>query len=848
MSPVTPRYLVDRVPTVEVKGVAWTELVERSVKIFSPDEASRRIVRMVSDTLSLKTIHCDTFFESLTEDIRFPFGSASNVLVKVSNCQDRGGWGRGEAGSGGVGVAFPSQGGREGKPDMEWREKIIERIQYCLDQASRMIECYLLAAESLGLPTKGSFNKTFLCYAVYSFEGRLEKVLKYKTARLLSLALEQKELPESVPLHRWDRVNYLLGGQLGRRIYRTCEARAGRRPAVVLAYTFYQSKRGSLPVDQRFIQNALLKHHKLICDPRPDETGEEEKILHSHAQQVRRTVREAYSGFRRGPVRGKIPSFGSCVENSRSQAGAFGQLVNKGTHPRPILGPAEGYLSHFVCWRDQIAEYRVPGWWWQEDVEPDLWQNPHDGGPIDCIPVPLCEPFKVRVITRGQAKAYHIAREHQSPFHRGLSRRAPFRLTQGPLNQYHLEDLLSKIPVATDNHGVWVSGDYSSATDNIHPYLSEVCMEEMCKVLRVSWHHRMMLLKALTGHHVEWVGTDDGRADAAQEWGQMMGSPVSFPVLCIINAAITRRYMENMQKRVIPLIHCPMLINGDDILFWLSDESQYEGWKDYVAVAGLEPSVGKNYVSDRFVVINSEIWELKKFRDFFGSTRWTSVDRLKVLNLGLLRAEVKSKSSFAAEKTLFGSHHMQRDSLRQKAFDLLEGLQEEYHDRFMTLFIRGHREHLESLPEGMSWWVHPSYGGVGLPVTREVDITFEQRRIATFFHLGGLAALRHKVSVSAAIPAFLKASLCTAHQCLDALGSPVRVGEEVDSFGFFSHALCSFLEHSCDPTDPQGLSELRESWESLKKRSRKSWGNPLSFRKCTQGPTEFWGYPGLKRA
>ncbi len=52
----------------------------------------------------------------------------------------------------------------------------------------------------------------------------------------------------------------------------------------------------------------------------------------------------------------------------------------------------------------------------------------------------------------------------------------------------------------------------------------------------------------------------------------------------------------------------PVRVNGDDILFKCNTEF-YEGyWKPAITPIGFTLSAGKNYVSDRFLTVNSEGW------------------------------------------------------------------------------------------------------------------------------------------------------------------------------------------------------------------------------------------------
>jgi len=719
---------------------------------------------------------------------------------------------------------------------------------------------------------------------LYGLSGRLEKVLKYKTAWILATALKQGELPEAIPLWPGDRVEYLLPGKMGHGLLRMLRQRSGRIATVRLAQDIYFAKRGSNQVGDRFIEESLLKHHKLLTEHEEIEVGE------GLIQAIRETTRSVYtvldapfvadpdprrpiktdvlqddddSGvsddevefcrcadpdyygddswdrsctmpFRKHEVTpgwGKVPTFGSCVENPRGKGGAFGFLVgNDGLG----LVPREGYLLGYMRCTWKVVEIRVP------DIDgeyrfSEIRRAAQTSDVIDCLPVALCEPFKVRVITRGSAVPYHLCRAYQPMIHHRMASVEPFHLTMGPLETIHLERLLAKASRFDRTHGgFWVSGDYESATDNLHPDLSEHCMDVICEELSIPFEDRIILQKALTGHEIGWVGQDENRYSARQNWGQLMGSPVSFPVLCLVNAAITKCWYERVFGRKFRLSELPMLVNGDDILFWCPGKDEYAYWKEMVTSAGLKPSLGKNYCSDEYLVINSEISRIKKCIDWFGSEQWILVERLPSLNFGLLFGTTKSGSSHHMEKTVYGSHDLQRDSLRMRAHDWIAGYPEDQ-DLLMSVFISYWKDLLHSVPKEMSWWVHPKFGGLGLPVTRNVEITGRQRKLAAYLWTTG-DSLK---GLGQPIPEFTDAYMRDWSSALREVGCVVERGGKFSTESF--RTLKYYMGLGFDPTDPQGYSALLKVFNKYWKSSKSHWSKELSFRKCVAGPDREMG-------
>jgi hypothetical protein len=215
----------------------------------------------------------------------------------------------------------------------------------------------------------------------------------------------------------------------------------------------------------------------------------------------------------------------------------------------------------------------------------------------------LPEPLKIRTITAGPESAYYTASYLQKFVHGALRRHDVFRLIGQPLA---LSDMHRTFFRPLQAGEFFVSGDYKSATDLISARLSNVCAREWCQATGIPAHLEELFVTALTGHTVQ-----QGKKVGQQANGQLMGSPVSFPVLCIINAALTRYALEVRYDTVgkTPLGKYPLLINGDDVAF-VTDKDGYELWKIITRLGGLQFSLGKNFTSPDFLVLNSCMFEL----------------------------------------------------------------------------------------------------------------------------------------------------------------------------------------------------------------------------------------------
>jgi hypothetical protein len=148
--------------------------------------------------------------------------------------------------------------------------------------------------------------------------------------------------------------------------------------------------------------------------------------------------------------------------------------------------------------------------------------------------------------------------------------------------------------------GILVSGDYRSATDNLPLEVAElildVILENAVSVpASVKDHARRVLRPTL------W-NLDYG-IEFQISRGQMMGSFLSFPLLCLQNFVCFEwaRIGAGLEKM-------PLLINGDDILFETSDEEFPKRWMEVVGRLGLEVEQTKTSVSTEFGSLNSTLF------------------------------------------------------------------------------------------------------------------------------------------------------------------------------------------------------------------------------------------------
>lgn len=211
--------------------------------------------------------------------------------------------------------------------------------------------------------------------------------------------------------------------------------------------------------------------------------------------------------------------------------------------------------------------------------------------PLEVRVEPIVEPLKVRTITAGRGDLFCL-KPLQRAMWLALGEFPQYILTHGTQN---LVPAISRIYEQSKPDDVWISGDYSAATDSVDLLASQAMMEGILESIDHEPTKRWAM-KELSPHLI-FYPRNSGLPPVLQKSGQLMGSFLSFPLLCLLN---------NATAKFAGLKPTQYLINGDDILM-RAPASLYPLWKERVDEFGLELSLGKNYVSKRFGTINSQL-------------------------------------------------------------------------------------------------------------------------------------------------------------------------------------------------------------------------------------------------
>jgi hypothetical protein len=318
----------------------------------------------------------------------------------------------------------------------------------------------------------------------------------------------------------------------------------------------------------------------------------------------------------------------------------------------------------------------------------------------DVIPVALPEPLKIRVITKGPPLTYFVLKPLQKKMLDIIQRCRVFQLTGKPVTEQIVQESMRSLQPGEK----FKSGDYKAATNNLKSWTSERAARRISLHLKLSPELTELFVRSLTGHILP-----NGRK---QRNGQLMGSVTSFPILCIINAALTRWAMEIGENRSLKLDRLRLLINGDDVVFPINKIGE-EAWKSITSAAGLEESVGKSFYSEYFLTINSREYLVHDIS--LGNK--VELREIKHMNMGLLSGMERGSSKITLSN--IGSFHS----------EMIQQCPESWLTKANLLFIIKNRSLLDTA--GCIPWYMPKWlGGIGLTPWTENQRSLKDRRRA----------------------------------------------------------------------------------------------------------------------
>jgi hypothetical protein len=347
-------------------------------------------------------------------------------------------------------------------------------------------------------------------------------------------------------------------------------------------------------------KGALEKHADRLSDYRGSVCEDVSKQITSDSKLIfHDAVRTAN---RNGSWKKFLPSNSACIQASRRDGGA--------------LSLAEPFILDFNCTEAKTIGKlpylnRIVNEWRQTNydmfthvVGPALSQTDDQGNllPLDVAVVALPEPGKFRIITKGDGYLYSLLQ----PFQDVLMDAWKHHYSSTML----IPDLLVRVKemdAVSDELTHWCSVDYEAATD----LLKKDASLSVLSGIPENKFSDLAYLSLVSGRAFY-----RGKRDTVQvDEGQLMGSPLSFPLLCTINlsvyhAAILRWVKDSntqTRRRIAKIMWRNVLVNGDDMLF-KCPKSFYNVFLSTSKEVGFKVSQGKNYISVDAGMINSKLF------------------------------------------------------------------------------------------------------------------------------------------------------------------------------------------------------------------------------------------------
>jgi len=326
------------------------------------------------------------------------------------------------------------------------------------------------------------------------------------------------------------------------------------------------------------------------------------------------------------------------------------------------------------------------------------------------------EPLKVRMITKGEPYPYWISKFFQKAMWDYLRKYEMFLLIGEKLQLRHLQNMVYRADSIGFKFDSFVSGDYSAATDKLNINFTKICFEAFLSRTNYSFDLKNLLRRVLYEHNIDYPEYTK-IPSVLQKNGQLMGSPLSFPILCMCNMICYHMSLETYLGKKVNFFDLPVLINGDDILF-PSNPELYSVWRNNVAAVGFELSVGKNYIHSNVLTVNSEC-----FVYHYGSKSFT---KMKFLNCGLLTGQSKKggSASLRSDQTI--------DSIYN---ELIENSPNKIrsHQRFLFYFKEIIPKYTKAGDSYLNLFIDRNLGGLGFKNDEvKVKFTKTQRLLAAY--------------------------------------------------------------------------------------------------------------------
>jgi len=415
-----------------------------------------------------------------------------------------------------------------------------------------------------------------------------------------------------------------------------------------LWYSWLQAKRSTLPASDDIVDATYEKHFATLTKVDKGDEATMDSIFSDQTflsilHKIRSDMMNRLDGS--SPFEQKSPSGSACFEQTRSKGGQQGELMLK------VGLDGDSHASELWSMRcdpvvygrktsyNVVSEVRCAYGFNEWNNLPSIARALDLSKPTKCTIQAVLEPMKVRVISKGEALPYYTCRPLQKALHSSMRDLDCFRLIGRPFSPTDMLDL--KVMAKTTDQ--WFSVDYSAATDGLSWKYSGRIFRFL--IAELPKDQQDLALAVLGPHalHYPVKGGRDVIFKGVQTNGQLMGSILSFPMLCLANLGVyldvTRDSHQGWsdQQR---LSH--VLVNGDDMVY-AADPSLWKRHVDIAGKVGLEMSVGKAYQHREYANVNSTSVHLNLEKT--DSTPW----QINYLNAGLFYGQHKIQGRVDAD-------------------------------------------------------------------------------------------------------------------------------------------------------------------------------------------------------
>lgn len=457
---------------------------------------------------------------------------------------------------------------------------------------------------------------------------------------------EERPLPEP----KTDAVDpWFFTGVLRRRLRSMVKTRSNGNKSVKATRTWFAwlfSKRGCLKVPTSFVQKALLSHSETLSTPPPPLPAEQEPEIDRTIQEVIDWLIPDSRDFSRECQRFGQPRVRASYGSTRGDGGHMREVgyatACKTTPLAPVIESDDVRADLIKKMHEFYPEQNIDELYCDTRTEPlllygdsgfqiaygfdndfsrrieDAFLDLNGWGdePMLVRISPVIEPLKVRTVSAGSSLRYMACQGIQDALRRRVSRAnfgdartQVFILTGQPIDKEVVQGISSKLGP------LWTSGDYKGATDYLSITITKKIFECILRKIhfkgdeRAKQVWRSALYEQTLVYPTIKVNFEPLRVP--QRNGQLMGSPESFPVLCIANfvefvLAVRDVHPDMPLEEICECVR----INGDDIAF-SCDSPIYRAWELRSASFGFKKSIGKNYVNPTYMVINSTVWDMR---------------------------------------------------------------------------------------------------------------------------------------------------------------------------------------------------------------------------------------------